>query len=328
LEDEPGKFNKLFRGFLVFGINHLPHGSGLVIIHLERSNRFFKEEPMPLRIFNNVSSLNTQRSLDNNNNRVGQTVERIASGIRVNKAADDGASFAISESLRSDTRALKQAGRNITAAISLVNTADGSLNEVSSTLIRLRELATNAATGTIGDTERETLQLEFNALKEEIDRISSTAEFNGKKLLNGDLADSASERINITLGIDSSSGNQLDLNSELDISDVSTTGLGLATSDISTSDGAVAAVEAIDSIIDGFNSIRGRVGATQERLDRAANSLNITATNIQAAESTLRDADLSAEFAELTKSQILVQSSTAMVGQSNLIPRSVLQLLS
>jgi flagellin len=282
---------------------------------------------MPLRIFNNVTALNAQRSLATNNNRVGQTVERIASGIRVNRAADDGASFAISESLRSDTRALKQAGRNISAAISFVNTADGSLNEVSSTLIRLRELATNAATGTIGDTERETLQLEFNALKEEIDRIAATSEFNGKKLLDGDLANTASERIIITLGIDSSEGSQFDLNSELNITDVSTTGLGLSSSDISTSDGAVAAVEAIDAIIDGFNATRGRVGITQERLDRAANSLSVAATNIQAAESILRDADLPSEFAELTISQILVSSSTAMVGQSNLIPNAVLQLL-
>jgi flagellin len=282
---------------------------------------------MPLRIFNNVSSLNTQRSLDTNNNRVGQTVERIASGIRVNKAADDGASFSISESLRSDTRALKQAERNVTSAISFVNTADGSLNEVSSTLIRLRELAANAATGTIGDTERETLQLEFNALKQEIDRIAATSEFNGKKLLNGELSDAASERIVISLGIDSSSSSQLDLNSELNITDVSTTGLGLSTSDISTSDGALTAIGDIDSVIDGFNSIRGRVGVTRAVLDRAANNLNVTATNIQAAESTIRDADLGSEFAELTKSQILVQTSSAMVGQSNLIPRAVLQLL-
>jgi flagellin len=282
---------------------------------------------MPLRIFNNVTSLNTQRALDTNNNRVGRTVERIASGIRVNRAADDTASFSISESLRSDTRALKQAGRNVNAAVSLVSTADGALGDISSTLIRLRELATNAATGTIGDTERETLQLEFNALKLEIDRIAATSEFNGKKLLNGDLSNTASERINITLGIDSSSGNQLDLNSELNITDVSTAGLGFSTADISTSDGALEAVEVIDSIIDGFNATRGRVGATRERLDRAANSLSVTTTNIQAAESTLRDADLSEEFAELTKSQILVQSSSAMVGQSNLIPNAVLQLL-
>ncbi len=282
---------------------------------------------MPLRIFNNVSSLNTQRALDTNNNRVGQTVERIASGIRVNRAADDAASFSISESLRSDTRALKQASRNAESATSLVSTADGALGEVASTLIRLRELAANAATGTIGSTERETLQLEYNALKLEIDRIAATTEFNGKKLLNGDLSDAASERIVITVGIDSNSANRLDLNTELNITDASTTGLGLVDSDISTSDGAVAAIGVIDTVIDEFNSIRGRVGVTQERLDRASNNLNVTATNIQAAESTLRDADLSEEFAELTKSQILVQSSSAMVGQSNLIPRSVLQLL-
>lgn len=246
MEVEPGKYKTLFRGFLVIGIIHLPHGCGLVISNYIESNWFFKEEPLPLLIFNNVSSLNTQRSLDTNNNRVGQTIERIASGIGVNKAVDDGASFAISESLRSYIRALKQVGKNITTTILLVNTADGFLNEVSSTLIRLRELAINAATETIGETERENLQLEFNALKLEIDRIVSTVEFNGKRLLNGDLADSTSERINITLGIDSSSGNQLDFNSELNITDVSTDGLGFASTDISTQDGAVAAVEAID----------------------------------------------------------------------------------
>jgi flagellin len=282
---------------------------------------------MSLRIFNYVTSLNSQRALDTNNNRVGRAVERIASGIRVNRAADDAASFSVSESLRSDTRALRQAGKNTNSCLSLVNTAEGSLNEISSTLIRFRELAVNAATGSVRDTEREALELEYTALKKEIDRIAATSEFNGKKLLNGDLANSARERLSIMVGINSGSNSKLDLNSELSITDVSATGLGIDKSSITTSDGAVAALGEIDTVIDEFTSIRVRVGVTQDRLARALSNLNVTAANIQAAESGFRDADLSSEFAELTKSQILVQSSSAMVGKSNLIPNALLQLI-
>ena len=137
---------------------------------------------MPIRVFNNIASLNAQRILGQNNDRLAQSVERIASGIRVNRGADDAAGLAISEALRSDIRALRQGIRNANDGISLINVAEGALNEQSSILIRLRELSSQAATGTVGSTERATIQLEFAALRNEVDRIAATAEFNGQKL--------------------------------------------------------------------------------------------------------------------------------------------------
>ena len=139
---------------------------------------------MPVRIFNNIPSLNAQRILGINNDRLAKSVERIASGIRVNRGADDAAGLAISEALRSDIRALRQAVRNANDGISLINVAEGALNEQSGILIRLRELASQAATGTVGSTERQTIQLEFSALSNELDRIAATTEFNGQGLVD------------------------------------------------------------------------------------------------------------------------------------------------
>ena len=145
---------------------------------------------MAVRIFNNIPSLTAQRILGVNNNRLALSVERISSGIRINRAADDAAGLAISVGLRSDVRALRQAVRNAGDGISLLNVTEGALNEQSGILIRLRELASQAATGTVGSTERATIQLEFTALRSELDRISATTEFNGLKLINGNLASS------------------------------------------------------------------------------------------------------------------------------------------
>ena len=143
---------------------------------------------MPVRIFNNIASLNAQRILGQNNDRLAQSIERIASGIRINRGADDAAGLAISEALRSDIRALRQGIRNANDGISLINVTEGALNEQSGILIRLRELSSQAATGTVGSTERATIQLEFTALSKEINRISATTEFNGQKLIDGTLA--------------------------------------------------------------------------------------------------------------------------------------------
>ncbi len=145
---------------------------------------------MPVRVFNNIASLNAQRILGTNTNRLAQSVERIASGIRINRGADDAAGLAISEALRSDIRALRQGIRNANDGISLINVTEGALNEQSSILIRLRELSSQAATGTVGSTERATIQLEFTALRNEVDRIAATAEFNGQKLVDGSLSSS------------------------------------------------------------------------------------------------------------------------------------------
>jgi len=284
---------------------------------------------MAIRIFNNTASVNAQRILGVNNTRLAQSIERISSGIRINKGADDAAGLAISEGLRSDIRALRQAKRNANDGMSLVNVTEGALNEQSSILIRLRELASQAATGTVGSTERATIQLEFSALRDELTRIAQTTEFNGIGLINGNLASSIASTSHtlIQIGIDSTANSRIDLNSTLDLAAVTATSLSIHNLSVTGAAQALTALSTIDTAIATVTATRGKVGAVQNRLQRSVSSLSITSENLQAAESAIRDADIAHEIAQLTRNQILVQTSTAMVGQSNLIPQSVLQLL-
>ncbi len=284
---------------------------------------------MAIRIFNNTASVNAQRLLGINNNRLAQSIERISSGIRINRGADDAAGLAISEGLRSDIRALRQATRNANDGMSLVNVTEGALNEQSSILIRLRELASQAATGTVGSTERATIQLEFSALRDELTRIAETTEFNGIGLINGNLASSVASTSHtmIQIGIDSTANSRLDLNSTLGLDAVTSSTLGIAELSVTASAEALTALNTIETAIASVTAARGKVGAVQNRLQRSVSALSISAENLQAAESSIRDADIAHEIAQLTRNQILVQTSTAMVGQSNLIPQSVLQLL-
>ena len=284
---------------------------------------------MAIRIFNNIASNNAQRILGVNNQRLATSIERISTGIRINKGADDAAGLAISEGLRSDIRALKQATRNANDGISLINVTEGALNEQSGILIRLRELASQAATGTVGSTERGTIQLEFSALRNELTRISQTTEFNGIALLDGGLASSASStnQVMIQIGIDNSENSRLNLNSAINLAAVDASTLGIHNLSVTGAAEALTALNEINDAIGSVTASRGKVGAVQNRLQRSVSALAITAENLQAAESSIRDADIAAEIAELTRNQILVQTSTAMVGQSNLIPQSVLQLL-
>jgi flagellin len=284
---------------------------------------------MAVRIFNNIASLNAQRILGQNNDRLAQSVERIASGIRINRGADDAAGLAISEALRSDIRALRQGIRNANDGISLINVTEGALNEQSGILIRLRELSSQAATGTVGSTERATIQLEFSALAAEINRISATTEFNGQKLIDGSLESTvaSANQIQIQIGIDSSANSRINLNTEVNLAAVTTSSLGLDTLAVSTAGAALTALDSINSAIASVTAARGAVGAVQNRLVRSISSQAITVENLQAAESAIRDADIAEEVALLTRNQILVQTATAAVGQANLIPQSVLQLL-
>ena len=284
---------------------------------------------MAIRIFNNTASVNAQRILGVNNNRLAQSIERISSGIRINRGADDAADLAISEGLRSDIRALRQATRNANDGMSLVNVTEGALNEQSSILIRLRELASQAATGTVGSTERATIQLEFSALRDELTRIAQTTEFNGIGLIDGNLASSVASTSHtmIQIGIDSTANSRLDLNATLGLDAVTASTLGIATLSVTASAEALTALTTIETAIASVTKARGKVGAVQNRLQRSVSALSISAENLQAAESSIRDADIAHEIAQLTRNQILVQTSTAMVGQSNLIPQSVLQLL-
>jgi flagellin len=286
-----------------------------------------EDQEMAVRIFNNIASLNAQRLLGINNDRLAQSVERVASGIRINRGADDAAGLAISEAIRSDIRALRQAIRNANDGISLINVAEGALNEQSGILIRLRELSSQAATGTVGNTERATIELEFNALRSEIDRIANTTEFNGQKLVDGSLASGATNQILIQIGIDSSANSRINLNTEVDLTAITASSLAIDVLSVSTADAALTALDSINSAIATVTAGRGKVGAVQNRLVRSIANLGVTVENLTAAESSIRDADIAEEIALLTRNQILVQAATNMVGQANLIPQSVLQLL-
>ena len=284
---------------------------------------------MPVRIFNNIPSLNAQRILGLNNDRLAVSVERISSGIRINRAADDAAGLAISEALRSDIRALRQAVRNANDGISLINVTEGALNEQASILIRLRELSSQASTGTVGSVERQTIQLEFDALRLEIDRITNTTAFNGQKLVDGSLASTVSSgsQILIQVGLDSGVDSRINLNTQVNLTAVNASSLLIAELSLTTAAGALTALDVISSAISNVTQSRGKVGAVQNRLVRTISNLSISVENLQAAESSIRDADIAEEVALLTRNQILVQAATAMVGQANLIPQSVLQLL-
>jgi flagellin len=206
---------------------------------------------MPIRIFNNIASINSQRILGANNDRLAQSVERISSGIRINRAADDAAGLAISEGLRSDIRATRQAVRNANDGISVINITEGALNEQASMLIRLRELASQASTGTVGSTERQTIQLEFDALRLEIDRIAATTEFNGQNLVDGSLASSVSSgnQIFIQVGIDSSFDSRINLNTSINLTAVTSSSLSIDTLSVTSSEGALSALDSINTSI-------------------------------------------------------------------------------
>ena len=282
---------------------------------------------MALRIFTNLSSLNSQRAMSINSARLGTALERIATGIRLQRSGDDIGAMSVSESLRGDITALKQGAKNLNDGISMIQMADGALNEQSSILIRLREITTQSATGTIGDTERVSLQLEFSALRSEFDRIANTTEFNSRKLLDGSLAASSSDTTVLQLGLDSSDNNRFDLNQKINLTAVTSSALGFSTDSISTDTGAVTAMANLTTAIDKLAAIRARVGAAQETLDYAKAALDSSVKNLTGAVSTMRDADFAEEFASMTKNQILVQGAASMIGQANLIPQSVLTLL-
>ena len=284
---------------------------------------------MPVRIFNNIPSLNAQRLLGINNDRLAFSVERISSGLRINRAADDTAGLAISNALRSDIRVLRQAIRNANDGISLINVTEGALNEQSSILLRLRELSSQASTGTVGSTERATIQLEFTALRNELDRIAATTEFNGQKLVDGSLAStvSSTSQIFIQVGLDSGVNSRINLNEQINLTAVTSSSLGIDVLTVTSAAGALLALDFINTSIATVTQSRGKVGAMQNRLVRTVSNLATSTENLQAAESAIRDADIAEEVALLTRNQILVQAATAMVGQANLIPQSVLQLL-
>jgi len=280
-------------------------------------------------IFNNTLSNTAQKFLEINTRRVGQSIERISSGIRVNRAADDVAGLAISEALRSDIRVLRQGVRNLNDGISLINVVEGALNEQSGAVIRLKELATQGSSETLGASERQTLNLEIASLAAEIDRIAATTEFNSRTLLDGSLAQSvqASEQIFIQIGTDSQSASRINLNTELNISASNSTQLGINNLSVSTCKDAQSALDAIATALETLNYTRGGAGAVQNRFVKSLGTLTVAIQNLTAADSTLRDADIAEELALLTRNQIIAMTSISMVGQTNLAGQDLLDIL-
>ena len=282
---------------------------------------------MALRIFNNLASYSAQRLLGENNNKLSRIFSRIASGERIQKTSDDSAGMMTTEALRSDVRTLRQGVRNLNEGLSLLNVVDGAINEEISIVIRMRELATQAATGTIGTTERQATNLEFSAMRSELDRIAKTTEFNGIKVLDGSLSSSASNHTTIQFGLNSNDVSSVDINRMVNITALTALNLKLNVLSISSQKGAASAIDAMEETLDIMTKIRGRLGSIQNKLDRTLNNALAAAENLTAAGSTINDADLASDFAHLTKQQILVQSSSAMIGQANLFPQGVIQLL-
>jgi len=282
---------------------------------------------LALRIFNNLVSYSAQRLLGENNNKLSQVFSRISSGQRIQKSSDDSAGLMTSEALRSDVRTLRQGVRNLNEGISLLSIVDGAINEEISIIIRMRELSQQSATGTIGATERQSTNLEFDAMRSELNRISKTTQYNGIKLLDGSLSSAASEHISIQFGLDSKDDNNININRAVNVTSLTALSLNLNALSIATQDGAVKANEELQVTMNSLNKIRGRLGSTQNILERSLNNTLTSAENLTAAGSTISDADMASEFARLTKQQILVQSSSSMIGQANLFPQGVIQLL-
>jgi len=281
---------------------------------------------MAIRIFTNLTSLNTQRILGINNDRLAQSIERISSGLRINRASDDPSGLAIADSLRSDIRVLRQGLRNLNDGISLINVADAGMSQQADILIRMRELAQQSATGTLTNAERKILQVEFDQLRDEIDRISSATEFNGLKLLDGSLAD-GEDPIIIQFGLDDTANSQLDLNAEADVAEIDAQFLGIDNLKIDKQKQAAKALTELDKALDKLSEERVSLGAVQNHLTRIISGQAILVQNLRATESQIRDADIAEELALLARNQILVELATAMLAQANIIPQQVLKLL-
>jgi flagellin len=275
---------------------------------------------MGLRIYNNVEAANAHRNLTQTNNAVGKAMERLSSGMRINRAADDAAGLAVSEIMRSQIRGNNVASRNAEDGISLVQVADATMGTATDMLQRMRDLAVQASNGTLTDAQRLNLDKEVQQVLTEINKVGTDTEFNGIKILAGSVATAASA---VTLQIGASGSQTI----AFTIGTVSTSDLGISGLAVSSQASASAAIASIDAAISTLSTARANMGAIQNRLEQTITRLGVTAENLQAAESRIRDADMAEEMISFTKHQILQQSGTAMLSQANSAPQSVLQLL-
>jgi flagellin len=276
---------------------------------------------MGLRISTNVQSLRAQNALAKVESNKSNTMEKLASGSRINKAGDDAAGLAISEKLKANIRGTQQATRNAGDGISMIQTAEGGLNEVSNILIRLRELSVQSASDTIGQEERKFSDLEFKQLTSEVERIATSTQFNGKKLLSGE-----GEKLDFQIGVMNDAKNDR-LSYMPQDSSARTKDLGLDTLGVSTKADAQDNLEKIDGAINGVNANRASLGALQNRLQSTISNLEVRTENLSAANSRIRDTDIASESADMAKSNILSAASVSVLAQANSNGSAALKLI-
>jgi len=276
---------------------------------------------MSLRIMTNEAALNAQRNLEATNNRFSSTMEKLSSGSRINRAADDAAGLAISDSLNAQIRSVGQAIRNAQDGVSLVQVFEGGTNEINNMLVRIRELAMQSATDTVGDKERTLINNEVQELKNEVERVSQTTKYAGKNLLNGEAS-----TLEFQVGIE----NNADVDRitfEPGDANLGTSALDIDGIDISSKEGAQDVLETLDTAIQKVNEVRAKIGSIQSRFQTTIASSSIFAENLTTAKSRIRDTDIALESSNLARESIIRQSGVAMLGQANQTPALALQLL-
>ena len=271
---------------------------------------------MSLRINSNISAMNTHRQLIRTDNMLSKSLEKLSSGLRINRAADDSAGLAISQRMRSQVEGLRMASMNAEQAKNVVQTAEGYLNEIHNMLGRMRELAVQSSSDTVEDTNRASLHAEFTSLRDEITRISAAAEYNNQSLLDGTFSGT------FQIGANNSANDRI----AFTIDAVDATTLLIDASTIATRAGANTALDEMTTAIDAVSDIRSDLGTIQNRLGFTVASVDNAAENLASSESTIRDLDISDEITNFTKSQILVQAGMSMLAQANAVPQNVLAL--
>jgi len=278
---------------------------------------------MALSVVTNVASIRSQRNLAKVTNSTAKNIERLSSGLRINRAGDDAARSAVSAQMSALELGLKQADRNANDNISLVQTAEGALNEVGGIVTRMRELAVQAANeGTMDTTERGYLDQEFTLLRSELDRIVNVTEYNGQKLVDGSISGTANA-LDFQVGMNNTANDRISLS----VANTSSTGLGINDDNLASATGAQQAIDALDTALATINTERSTLGSTQNRLEMTISNLGNMYENMASANSRLKDVDVAAETAKFTRNQILSQAATSMLAQSNSLPQSALSLI-
>ena len=279
---------------------------------------------MSISLLTNVTSLEAQQNLNKSQDALSQSIQRLSSGMRINSAADDAAGLGISESLSADIKSLGQAQQNANDAVSLSQVAEGGMSQMQDIVSRMRQLAVESSNSTLGSTQRGYIQTEFTQLSSEINRISSTTNFNGQNLLDG----SASSGLTFQVGIYNTSNDRLSMSiTRLAVSTLGSTSLHLASCSLSTATNAQAALGAFDAAINQLSTSRANLGAVQNRMQVAISNLSTTTTNLTAANSGITDTDIAAETAQMTQENILQQAGISVLSQANQIPSAALKLL-